>query len=129
MNGDYKRVKVEKRLVLHQNKIMVLVDKLLDFFCNHAAVINDDKLALEKEVELVGKQYGFWYRVKGFSDFKQLFLALHVAKAKNRPFQIAYVKSSFPSVGPIVLKKSDPDIKIVKYSDTQNLPSVLLSNR
>ena len=108
---------------------MVLVDRVLDFFCSHAAVVNDDQTALEKEVEIVERQYGFWCRVKGFSDFKQLFLALHMARAKNRPFQVAYIRSSSPVAGPFILKRADPNIKIIKYSDTQHLPLVLPPHR
>ena len=130
MRGDYRKVRVGQRLVQHQHKItMVLVDKLLDRFCSHAAVVNDDTEALEKEVEIVGKRSGFWCRVMGFSDFKQLFLALHIAKAKNRKFQVAYVKENSPLEGQIILKRVAPDIKIVKYSDTQHLPLFLAAHR
>lgn len=108
---------------------MVLLDRFLDLICKHAAVVNSDPEALEKEVEIVKKEYGPWFRVKGFTDFKQLFIALHVAKAKKHPFSVAFVRSNVSFAGPLILNKSLPNIKMIKYSDTQNLATMLPNRR
>ncbi len=108
---------------------MVLFDKFFDIFCKHAAVVNDDPAELEKEVEIVQKKCGPWCRVRGFTSFQQLFLALHVAKAKNHPYYVAFVKENEEEAGTLILKKSDPNIKTVCYSDTQTLSTMELVSR
>lgn len=105
---------------------MVLFDKFMDLFCDHAAVVNEDPEALKKEVELLQKIYGPWFRIRGFADFKQFFVALHLAK--RHPFSIAFIRDTEPSAGEAVIKKINPAIKTFKYSDTQQL-SVLLASR
>lgn len=97
---------------------------MLSFFYGHAAVLNQDKIALKKEVEIVQKKYGLWFKVKGFSDYKQLFYALHLAKAQNCPYEVAFIRDEDQVVS-LILKKSDPEVKTYKYSDTQNLADIL----
>lgn len=101
----------------------------MDYFCNHAAVVNKDQFALEKEVEMLQKTYGPWCRIRGFANYHQLFLALHLAKAKKRPFSMAFIRESEPVEGELVLKRADPSIKMYKYSDTQNLATMLMTSR
>lgn len=103
---------------------MVLFDKVLDYFCSHAAVVNDDVKALEKEVEIVRLKYGRWFVVKGFTEYSQLFYALHMAKAKRHPYTVAFLRENEP-VGELIIHKSDPEVKTYKYSDTQNLLRML----
>lgn len=100
---------------------MVLIDKIMGWFRGNAAIVNDDEDALQKEVEILQKQYGPWIKVWGFRDYRKLFLALHLAKAKKKPFTIAFIRDSEPPAGEIILKKEEPAIKIYKYSDTQRL--------
>ena len=104
---------------------MVLLDKLIDYFCDHAAVVNEDENALKREVEIVKRKYGPWFRVKGFTDYKSLFLALHLADARKNPFSIAFIHGQDYSAGELVIKKSIPSLKTYKYSDTQNLLTLL----
>lgn len=104
---------------------MVLLDKLTDYFCDHAAVLNEDEHALQTEVKMVQEKYGRRFRVKGFTDYNQLFLALHVAKAKRRPFSLAFFKGSGVNTAELVVKKSEPSIQTYKYKDTQNLKTIL----
>lgn len=104
---------------------MVLLDKLFDIFCDHAAVVNDDPDTLKQDVEVVQKKYGPWTRVKGFTDFNQLFLALRMANAKKNPYSVAFIKDNEPEAGSRILKKTTPNIKTVKYSDTQNLATMV----
>ena len=104
---------------------MVLFDKFMDLFCDHAAIINDDPQALQKEVDLLKKTYGPWFRIRGFTNYRQLFLALKIAKAKRRPFSVAFIRDTEPEAGEIVLKRSEPTIKTFKYSDTQELATHL----
>ena len=108
---------------------MVLLDKFMDLFYDKAAVVNDDPEALQKEVEMLQKKFGPWCRVLGFSGFKDFFLALHIEKAKRcKDFSKAFIRTTEPPEGELILKKVNPSIKTYKYSDTQQL-SVLLSRR
>lgn len=100
---------------------MVLLDRLMDIFCGHAAVVNKDEVALKMEVRMLQKKYGLWMKVRGFVDFHQLFLALHLAKAKRRPFTAAFIRDSEPIEGRIILKRTLPSVKIFDYKDTKNL--------
>lgn len=108
---------------------MVLFSKIFERFCDHAAILNDDPSTLQREVELVQKKVGPWVRVRGFTDFQQLFLALRVAKAKKHPFSVAYIREDSTEAGELVLRKTDPSIKTVKYSDTQNLVTLMPATR
>ena len=108
---------------------MALLDKFFDRFCDHTAVINDDPDALQKEVYLIQKEAGPWVIVKGFTDFRQLFLALHMAHAKNREFSVAYIRENTLEAGELVLKKVAPFIKTSKYSDTHSLETMLPMGR
>ena len=131
MKDGLKKAKQENPLGISQNNrvvIMVLFDKFLDYFCSHAAVVNEDKYALEKEVEIVKKKYGLWFRVRGFTEYKQLFYALHIAKAKRNPYSVAFLREN-ESVCERIIQKSDPEVKTYKYSDTQNLLKMLPSLR
>ncbi len=105
---------------------MVLFDKFIDMFCDHTAVVNEDPEALKQDVEILQKKYGPWFKVRGFADFKQFFLALHLAK--KTPFSMAFIRDSDPSAGEAIIKKVNPDIKTLKYSDTQQL-SMMLEHR
>lgn len=111
------------------NRNMAFFDRMMDLFCDHAAVVNDDPAALEKEVEIVKREFGPWVRVKGFTSFRQFFLALHVASAKKCPFSIAFIQDEEEEAGELVLKKSDPTIKTIKYSDSRNLTMMLPAAR
>lgn len=104
---------------------MVFLEKFLDFVCNHAAVVNEDESALQTEVDMVKKKYGPWMRVRGFTSFHQLFYALHLAKAKKRPYCVAFIKKNASPIGEIVLKHAIPNVKTYKYSDTQDLTKQL----
>lgn len=108
---------------------MVLLDNVLDIFCDHAAVVNEDPDSLQKEVEIVRKECGPWVRVRGFTDFKELFLALHVARVKKRPFSLAFIRETTEEAGSLVLKKTDPFLKTIKYSDSQILVTMIPSHR
>jgi hypothetical protein len=104
---------------------MVLIDKFLDIFRSHAAVVNGDETALQEEVEIVKQKYGRWFRVRGFTDYHQFFYALHLAKAKKNPFTIAFLRKDEPEEGELILKQTAPRIRTYKYSDTQELASRL----
>jgi hypothetical protein len=105
---------------------MVLLDTLLDIFCSHAAVVNEDSVSLKEEVKIVEKKFGRWFRVRGFTSYKDLFFALHLARAKHRPYTVAFLREDEPQIGELVLKKVDPFIRTHKYSDTQELESHLV---
>lgn len=104
---------------------MVLFDALFDILFNHAAVINEDEVALKKEVEIVKRKYGSWCKVKGFTHYKDLFLALRMAQAKKNPYTIAFIREEEKSALDLLLQRTDPNIKTYKYSDTQNLSLML----
>lgn len=108
---------------------MVLFDALFDMFFDHAAVINDDETALKKEVKIVKRKYGKWFKVKGFTHYKDLFLALRVAQAKRNPYTVAFIRENEKSALDMILKNSDPNIKTYKYFDTQDLNSILPKSR
>lgn len=100
---------------------MVLLDKIMNWFQSNAAIVNDDEVALRKEVEILQKWYDPWIKIWGFRDYKKLFIALHLAKAKKNPFTVAFIRDNEPPAGELILKKEQPSIKIYKYSDTQRL--------
>jgi len=108
---------------------MILLDRFIDLFCDKAAVVNDDPTALQKEVKMLKKRFGPWYQICGFKNFKDFFLALHMARVKHcKDFSCAFIRNTEPPEGELILKKINPDIKTYKYSDTQQL-SVLLADR
>ena len=124
------KVKVANPPVTNQHKLsMALFDKFFDLFCDHAAVVNDDPTSLQKDVEIVQKEVGPWVRVKGFTDFRQFFVALHVARAKKHPFSVAYIREDALEAGELVLKRTAPSIKTIKYTDTQTLSMMTLAVR
>jgi len=108
---------------------MALFDKFMDFFCDHAAVVNGNQMDLQQEIAVVQEKVGPWVRVKGFTDFSQFFLALHLARAKKHPFSVAYIREDAPKVGSLILKKTDPSIKTIHYSNSQNLAAMVLTVR
>ena len=107
---------------------MVLLDKFMDLFCDHAAVVNTDEKALNREVELLREKYGPWTRIRGFIDYHQLFFALHLAKEKNRPFSKLYIKESDVEIE-AVIKKANLDILTYTYHNTQDLMAHLPAMR
>ena len=101
----------------------------MDWFCDQAAVVNDNPVELQQEIAVVQEKVGPWVRVKGFTDFSQFFLALHLARAKKHPFSVAYIREDAPKVGSLILKKTDPSIKTIHYSNSQNLAAMVLTVR
>jgi hypothetical protein len=106
---------------------MVLLERFLNLFCIHAAVVNTDPTALQQEVTLIKKTYGPWCRIWGFETFKEFFYTLHLKK-KYYHFSIAFLHEADSSVGEKILKKVDPMVKTIKYVDAQQL-SALLGHR
>jgi hypothetical protein len=103
---------------------MVLFDKFIDLFYDHAAVVNEDEQALQEEVQLLRKKYGSWFKVRGFADYKEFFLAVHMARLNHCPITVAFLKNTDPA-GVLILKKSDPTIQTYTYSTTQELATHL----
>lgn len=106
---------------------MVLFNTLWDMFCSHAAVVNEDRVSLEKEVNIVKQKFGRWFKVRGFTSYKELFFALHLARAKHRPYTVAFLCENDREIGEIVLKRVDPLIRTHKYTDTHQLETYLVS--
>lgn len=100
---------------------MVFWNKLLGMFSGEkAAVINEDGIALEQEVEVVKRIFPHLC-VKGFTNFEQFFYDLHLSKAKHKPYQFAFLKKMDPCVGELVLKRSSPNLQTIKYCDSKDL--------
>ena len=103
---------------------MVLLDKFSNLFYDQAAVVNEDEQALQKEVQLLQKKYGSWFKVRGFADYKEFFLAVHLARLNHCPITVAFLKKS-DAAGALILKKADPTIQTYTYSNTKELATHL----
>jgi hypothetical protein len=63
--------------------------------------------------------------VKGFTNFEQFFYDLHLSKARKKPYQMAFLKQVDKCAGELVLKKSSPNVKTIKYGNVQDIANCL----
>lgn len=59
--------------------------------------------------------------VESYTDSHQMFVDLNVAKAKNCPFDITIVSPPEGYEAKLILKKSNPKMEVVEYTDDMEL--------
>ena len=103
------------------------LDKIRDFFgATRTVVIDEDKEELQKALEIIRATYGRWgIVVKGFSSYRDFFEEIEVAKAKRRPYKYAFLHGKNDAPAALILNRADPEVKTIRYSDTQNLSKYL----
>lgn len=104
---------------------MFIIDKVLDYFCDHAAILNANKNDLQMEIKILRQKYGFGLRVKGFTDYRQFFNEIHVAIARHHPYSMVFIREKESIPISLILKRTDPLIKTYNYSDTKNFENIL----
>jgi hypothetical protein len=108
---------------------MAIWNRIFDFFCDHAAIVNQNKSDLKREVQVVQSRCGPWTRVHGYADYRQLFLDLHIAKAKRHPFILACIQKNEPAAEEIIVKRQELAVWTYKYSDAASLAAMLPAMR
>lgn len=103
------------------------LDRIRDIFgATRTVVIDEDKEELRKVLDIIRATYGSWsIIVKGFSDYRDFFEEIEVAKAKRRPYKYAFLRGKNDAPAVLILKRADPEVKTIRYSDTQNLSKYL----
>ena len=105
---------------------MDIIDKLFNWFKHRAVVVNKNTIELVEEVSIVQKTFGVWWFVTGCSGYRDLFFSVEINKIKNNSCKIVFInKTTEEEEGNRILEKIVPEVKMIKYSDTQNLTNCL----
>lgn len=101
---------------------MMFIEKLFDFLIPHRAVIvNSNEDELKEQVRALKQHYGPWSRIIGFTNYPQMFMAIHLAKFKKRPFKTAFFHKEGCDAAPVILNQVAPNVKTFRFSDTPTL--------
>ena len=86
----------------------------------HVAVLEEDENFLAKMIGAMKTWYQGHIVVEGFTDSRNMFEAINLSKAKNRPFDLA-ILSSDEFLEKMVLKQSVPSLNVVMCNDVASL--------
>lgn len=102
-------------------------DRILDIFgATRTVVVDEDSAELQKALDVIRNKYGKWtIIVKGFSNYREFFQEIEVAKVKKHPYKYAFLHGPNEESAELILRKADPEVKAIRYSDTQNLGKYL----
>ena len=84
----------------------------------HIAVLDEDGTFLTRAITTLKTWYDNKIVVKTYSNSRQMFEDISINKAKNRPFDAAVLSSKDAPVS-MVLKQTDPSLKILMCKDEQ----------
>ena len=89
-------------------------------------MVNGNTSELIQEVSIVKRSFGTWWDVIGCSGYRDLFFNIEINKTENNPCKIVFMNEATEvEEGNRILEKVVPQVKMIKYSDTQNLTKYL----
>jgi uncharacterized protein (UPF0305 family) len=92
----------------------------------HAAIVDENEDTLAQAITEMKLQYKEDVDVEGFTNYRDLFLRLNVSKAKDYPFDVALIHEYQTNLLlSNILKRTDPNLKLVKYQDPKSINECL----
>jgi hypothetical protein len=88
-------------------------------------VADENSKTLKEAVNIVKSKYGNKCFVMGVTNFRDLFKEIQLAKANKCPYDFALIHPPEDMSVTLVLNKTSPELKTMKYSDTQKLNAFL----
>jgi hypothetical protein len=71
----------------------------------------------DKIFDLLKKMFGGKVLIEFYSDTKEMFVALNIAKAKNKPFDATILGGTEEMETKIVLQRMNPSMDVISYVD------------
>ena len=86
----------------------------------HVAVLEENESFLARMIISLKSWYQNKIVVEPFTSSREMFEAINVNEVKNKPFDVAVLNSE-GDVEQMILKRSNPSLKVIRCQDEQSL--------
>jgi hypothetical protein len=86
----------------------------------HVAIVDSDPGFVKTMVQALTEWYSNKVVVQTYTDRKRMFLEMNIAAAKEKPFDMAIMKTDELPTS-MVLKRTNPSVKVVMCDNVQKL--------